>query len=146
MKVTLTFDDSLLVPGQYVVNIIIESKYNPQIKEFKKLIIFQVITTDIPNGLLVPSVFALEQNYPNPFNPETSIHFTVPKMSRVTLAIYDILGRKIRTLLSETKAAGSYNVTWNGKNNQGQPLASGLYFYKLQAGEFSATKKMMLLK
>ena len=145
MKVTLTFDDSLLDPGKYGVNIIIESKYNPQIKEFKKRIIFQVIT-DIPNGLLVPSVFALEQNYPNPFNPETSIHFTVPKMSRVTLAIYDILGRKIRTLVNETKTAGSYNVTWNGKNNQGQPLASGLYFYKLQAGEFSATKKMMLLK
>jgi len=94
----------------------------------------------------VPANYRLEQNYPNPFNPETSINFTVPKMSRVTLAIYDILGRKIRTLVSETKAAGSYNVTWNGENNRGQPLASGLYFYKLQAGEFSATKKMMLLK
>ena len=94
----------------------------------------------------MPNGYALLNNYPNPFNPETSINFIVPKMSRVMLAIYDILGRKIRTLLSETKAAGSYNVTWNGKNNQGQPLASGLYFYKLQAGEFSATKKMMLLK
>ena len=78
--------------------------------------------------------------------PETSINFTVPKMSRVTLTIYDILGRSIRTLVSETKAAGSYNVTWNGKNDQGQQLASGLYFYNLQAGEFSATKKMMLHK
>jgi len=95
---------------------------------------------DVPNG------YALFNNYPNPFNPETSINFTVPKISRVTLAIYDILGRKIRTLVSAIKAAGSYNVTWNGKNNQGQPLASGLYFYNLQAGEFSSTKKMMLLK
>ena len=100
----------------------------------------------IRNNINKPKNFSLHQNYPNPFNPETSIHFTVPKMSRVTLAIYDILGRKIRTLVNETKAAGSYNVTWKGKNNQGQPLASGLYFYKLQAGEFSATKKMMLLK
>ena len=105
-----------------------------------------VVTSVAASEPVKPEKFALQQNYPNPFNPETSIHFTVPKMSRVTLAIYDILGRKIRTLVSETKAAGSYNVTWNGKNNQGQPLASGLYFYKLQAGEFSATKKMMLLK
>jgi len=97
-------------------------------------------TGDVPNN------YVLFNNYPNPFNPETSIHFTVPKMSRVTLVIYDILGRKIRTLVSATKAAGSYNVTWNGKNDQSQQLASGLYFYKLQAGEFSATKKMMLLK
>ena len=104
------------------------------------------VITDIKNNINKPENFSLYQNYPNPFNPETSIHFTVPKMSRVSLAIYDILGRKIRALVSETKAAGSYNVTWNGKNNQGQPLASGLYFYKLQAGEFSATKKMMLLK
>jgi uncharacterized delta-60 repeat protein len=98
-----------------------------------------------------PSEFALSQNYPNPFNPATTIKFKV-KGSRfkvpvpTTLKIYDILGQKVRTLVDESKFTGDYTVQWDGKNDKGEQLASGVYFYQLKAGEYTYSKKMVLLK
>jgi mannose/cellobiose epimerase-like protein (N-acyl-D-glucosamine 2-epimerase family) len=90
---------------------------------------------------LVPKGFTLSQNYPNPFNPTTTIAYALPKASNVSLKIYDVLGREVATLVNERKAAGSYAVPFNAAG-----LSSGTYFYRLQAGEFSQTKKLMLVK
>jgi hypothetical protein len=87
-----------------------------------------------------PLTFNLEQNYPNPFNPTTTIKFSIPKQSYVTLKVYDILGREVATLINEEKLAGNYEVKFN------KQLSSGIYFYQLKAGNFTATKKLLLLK
>ena len=92
------------------------------------------------NGIL-PQSFNLSQNYPNPFNPTTKINFSVPENGLVTLKIYDILGKEVMTLLNETVSAGNYDITFNGSN-----LASGAYFYRVESGEFSAIKRMVLIK
>ncbi len=85
--------------------------------------------------------FRLEQNYPNPFNPTTTISYSIPKSEKVTLKIYDALGKEVAELVNEFKSKGSCDVRFNGTN-----LASGIYFYKLTAGKFSQTKKMILMK
>jgi hypothetical protein len=89
---------------------------------------------------------SLAQNEPNPFNPETTIRFTMPASGNVTINIYDAAGRLVRSLVDGVKDAGSHNVTWNGVDNHGSPVSSGVYFYRLTAGKFSETKKMTLLK
>jgi hypothetical protein len=93
-----------------------------------------------------PSEFNLSQNYPNPFNPTTKIEFTLTKSGFVSLEIYDVLGRKVRTLVSEKLSAGYKSVIWDGKNDAGDEVASGVYFYQLKVGDFSEPKKMLLLK
>ena len=93
-----------------------------------------------------PSEFQLSQNYPNPFNPNTKIDFTLTKSGFVTLRIYDTLGRKVRTLVSQELSSGYKSVIWDGKNEDGKEVASGVYFYQLKVGDFSEPKKMLLLK
>jgi hypothetical protein len=85
--------------------------------------------------------FSLSQNYPNPFNPNTTIRYSIPKASFVNIRIYDILGREVKTLANEQKQAGNYSINFNGNN-----FASGIYFYRMQAGNFIQTKKLVLLK
>lgn len=93
------------------------------------------------SGELVPAKYELEQNYPNPFNPATTIKYSIAKQSNVTLKVYDMLGSEIATLVNEEKPAGVYEINFNASN-----LASGIYFYKIQAGSFIETKKMLMLK
>ena len=93
----------------------------------------------------VPNKFTLYQNYPNPFNPQTTILYDVPVKSKVTLKVYDILGREIATLVNKVQKPGSYKVTF-GVNNLGKTLSSGVYFYRIVAGKFVKTKKMIILK
>jgi hypothetical protein len=93
-----------------------------------------------------PRQFSLSQNYPNPFNPTTKIEFTLAKSGFVTLQIYDVRGRKVRTLVSENLPSGYKSVLWDGKNDDGKDVASGVYFYQLKVGDFSEPKKMLLLK
>lgn len=89
----------------------------------------------------VPSDYQLEQNYPNPFNPVTTVDYTLPESSRVSLKVYDVMGREVKTLVDENQSAGSYSVSFNGSD-----LSSGTYIYRLEAGEFSKTRRMMLIK
>ncbi len=89
----------------------------------------------------IPKSFALDQNYPNPFNPTTNIRYSIPATSKVTLRVFDVLGRQIETLVNENQAPGQYTVTLNA-----QRLASGVYFYQLNAGGFSQTRKLLLMK
>ena len=93
----------------------------------------------------IPKEFKLSQNYPNPFNPLTKINYAIPKLksgkTNVTLKVYDILGRLVKTLVNEFKEAGFYTVQFDGTN-----LSSGVYFYKIEAGSFVQSKKMVLVK
>jgi CubicO group peptidase (beta-lactamase class C family) len=85
--------------------------------------------------------FSLSQNYPNPFNPLTTINFSIPKYSKVTLKVYDVLGKEVSTLLNEELNPGIYNKNWDASN-----LSSGIYFYRLQSGDYIETKKLCLIK
>ena len=95
---------------------------------------------------MVPDFFALHQNYPNPFNPTTQIQYDLPEDQLVTIVIYDVMGRNIRTLINSNKQSGYHSIHWDAKNDIGEGVAAGMYIYTIQAGEFRATKKMVLLK
>jgi hypothetical protein len=99
------------------------------------------VTGDIEEVETIPTEFALFQNYPNPFNPSTLIKYEVPEKSFVSIRVYDLLGEELATLVNEEKSAGSYDVNFDA----GQ-LASGFYIYTIKAGNFTSTKKMMLMK
>ncbi|MCX6175021.1 MAG: T9SS type A sorting domain-containing protein [Ignavibacteriales bacterium] len=99
--------------------------------------------TDVVSNLSMPNEFQLNQNYPNPFNPETVISYQLAKGSFVTLKVYDMIGREIETLVNEYQQSGVYNTRFSVLNSQ---LPSGIYFYRLTAGSYSLTKKMLLLK
>ncbi|MGH7600358.1 MAG: FlgD immunoglobulin-like domain containing protein [bacterium] len=94
----------------------------------------------------IPEVYALEQNYPNPFNAGTLIKFALPQESDVELAIYDLLGKKIQTLVFGKQAAGYHVINWDGKDKAGHLVSSGVYMFHLEAGEFKATRKMLFVK
>jgi len=94
----------------------------------------------------VPTVFALEQNYPNPFNPSTQIRYALPEASGVVIKVYDMMGRKVRTLVQSTQSAGYHTALWNATNDRGLPVSAGMYIYTLQAGDHHYMKKMVLLK
>lgn len=96
--------------------------------------------------VIVPGWFMLYQNTPNPFNPETTIKFEMAANELVTLEIYNLLGQKVATLLNERKTAGIHTIIWSGKDEQSRPLNSGVYFYRLKAGNFEATRKLVLIK
>jgi hypothetical protein len=108
---------------------------------FQALRWFDVVLDANETGGASPTEFALEQNYPNPFNPATTIKFSIPEQSRVTLKIYDVLGREVSTLVNEVRNAGNHEVNFDASN-----LASGMYIYSIKAGDYNASKKMMLLK
>lgn len=99
------------------------------------------------NGRSIPEGFALFQNYPNPFNPETTIRYAVAeKPQHVKLIVYDVLGKVVATLVDETKPAGTYAIRWDGRTNQGRSVGSGTYIYRISIGEFSQTRKMVLVR
>jgi hypothetical protein len=94
----------------------------------------------------IPQKFYLSQNYPNPFNPETEISYALPRDCYVKLAIYNIAGQKVNTLVDERQSAGYKTIYWNGKDDKGKIVGSGIYFYKLEAGNFTESRKMVLIK
>jgi len=99
-----------------------------------------------PDFTAAPLTYKLEQNYPNPFNPETRIYFEIPTSQEVTLVVYNILGQKVRTLVKQPIEPGRHIVNWDGRNEKGQVVPSGLYFYRIKAGDYLASKRMLLLK
>ena len=108
------------------------------------------VTTAVPQDEdsqpAVPSRYALHQNYPNPFNPETNIRYSLAQAGPARLAIYNVLGQEVVTLVDRHQSAGAHEIFWNGTAGGGRVVSSGLYFYRLQAGEFSETRKMVLLR
>jgi hypothetical protein len=102
----------------------------------------EFLTTGIENGAgILPSEFGLEQNYPNPFNAQTTIRYNLSFAADVIISVFDLLGRKIATLVEEKQQAGSHQITWNAVD-----ISSGIYFYKIEAGGFTDSRKMLLLK
>ncbi len=95
---------------------------------------------------IIPDNFVLEQNYPNPFNPSTYIVYSIPDEANVQLTVYNSLGQKIITLVNKKQISGTYRVQWDGKTGSGLNVSSGIYFYKLKAGNFTQTRKMILLR
>jgi len=95
---------------------------------------------------LPPDEYSLSQNYPNPFNPETEMSYVLPNASYVKLSIYNLLGQKVKTLVDGYQEAGYRTVLWDGKNDRGEGISSGIYFYSLKAGDFTQTRKMVLMK
>ncbi len=107
---------------------------------------FNPVELGSPMKPVLPTEFALSQNYPNPFNPITTISYALPSNSYVKLSIYNILGQKVKTLVDGEEQAGFKNVIWDGKNDRGEEVGSGIYFYRIQTGSFTKTAKMSLLK
>ncbi|MDP6820055.1 MAG: T9SS type A sorting domain-containing protein, partial [Candidatus Marinimicrobia bacterium] len=104
------------------------------------------VTLAIDPASLIPDVFAMHQNYPNPFNPVTQIRYDLPEDSYVSITIYDIMGRNIKSLVNTDQTAGYRSIRWNATNDLGEPVSAGMYIYMIQAGEFRQTRKMVLLK
>jgi flagellar hook assembly protein FlgD len=102
--------------------------------------------TGIPDTTVTIDQFALYQNYPNPFNPDTKIEFDIFSAGNVEIAVYNLLGQKIKTLFNGYRPTGPYYVMWDGRNASGHAVSSGVYFYRLEAKNFSKTKKMLLVK
>jgi len=138
-----SFTDSLnltLNPNLTLINYRLKQIDNDGTLAYSK-----IITVDLSKitGIeeKIPAEFSLSQNYPNPFNPTTTIQYSIPKTSFVSLKIYDVLGKEVASLVNEELSAGVYDRTFNAAN-----LSSGIYFYTLRANNFTATKKLMLVK
>ena len=98
------------------------------------------------DGNQIPVAYALHQNYPNPFNPVTNLRYDLPEDAMVNITIFDMMGKVVRTMLNEEQSAGFKVLQWNGSNNNGQPVSSGLYIYTITTDNFSKTRKMILMK
>ncbi|MGH7597280.1 MAG: FlgD immunoglobulin-like domain containing protein, partial [bacterium] len=98
------------------------------------------------NGTGLPKTFTLYPNYPNPFNPETAIRFYLPEESEVKLTLFNVVGETVKTLVSGRRAAGNHAEIWDGRNDHGELVASGVYFLQMRAGDFKAVQKMVLTR
>jgi len=104
------------------------------------------VTSVEDESAINPGKYQLFQNHPNPFNPNTEIRFTIPNAGHVSIKIYDMNGKLVKNLVSEQKAAGVYSISWDGQDKNGFKVTSGVYFYRINAGEFTMSKKMILMK
>jgi photosystem II stability/assembly factor-like uncharacterized protein len=104
------------------------------------------VTSVVEIDTKIPETFEVSSNFPNPFNPSTKFKYALPEGRNVSIIIYDIRGRKITELVNNFQSAGTYEVTWNGKNDDGNVVASGTYIYSIKAGDFSVSKKMIMMK
>jgi hypothetical protein len=102
-------------------------------------------TTGVPASQ-VPARFALQQSYPNPFNPSATISYSLEKPVSVRLVVYNLLGQRVKALVGTHQQAGNHIAVWDGTDYSGRRVASGIYFYRLEAGSFTATKKMVMIK
>ena len=128
------------------------TKYIIDLNTFQNVSInpsFEIIKGDIISNNekeLLPFKFALYQNYPNPFNPITTIDYEVARDGLVSIFVYDLMGRRIKTLVNKVNVPGRYSVNWNGTNDDSKLLSTGMYFYKMRAKGFESVKKLMLIK
>ena len=132
-------------PGNDSLFVVILSN-EPGFPPFNILITHSIVLK-IENQIpAIPQTYAISQNYPNPFNPTTSIDYQIPKAGQITLDIYDILGQRVRRLMDGWHESGYYSAEWDGRDDAGLPVASGIYIYRFRAGEYQAARKMILLR
>ena len=136
-------------PGIMYASILLKEAGAPNLDASWNLYFDQKAWSDVndnPTAEQSSAKFSLSANYPNPFNPETRINYSISQACRVKLEIFNILGQKIRTLVDEKQSVGNKEVVWDGRNENGEQAASGVYFYRLQAKDFVQTKKMVLMR
>jgi hypothetical protein len=117
--------------------------YAGNMSEYSSVVDIAVLAIDLN---LIPDVYALHQNYPNPFNPVTTLRYDLPEDAMVSITIYDVMGRRVKSLVNTIQTAGYRSVRWDATNSFGEPVSAGMYIYMIQAGEFRQNKKMVLLK
>ncbi|MFC1555862.1 FlgD immunoglobulin-like domain containing protein [candidate division KSB1 bacterium] len=130
--------------GHEMVQFVVKDCENKQDSHVMQITSINIVDVQADNAFL--SEFRLFQNFPNPFNPTTTIQYDLPKSSTVIVQIYDILGREVNTLLSQQIPVGSHSIVWDGTDYSGNQVSSGIYIYRIQAGEYTAARKMILLK
>jgi len=150
-----------IAPGTTPQSVSIDTVYDPVntsaffglidgLTEFKPAVRLlspiRIVRSAVDGQEPMPVEYALKQNYPNPFNPETNIEFAVPKDCDVSLVVFNLLGQTVRSLVSEKVAAGVHTAHWDGKNESGVNVPSGIYFYKLYTPDFTQTNKMLLVR
>ncbi len=145
IQIEVLFDAAGMNVGNYYANIIIESN-DPSNSEVRISAHMQVATGSGTEEAKIPEVFFVKQNYPNPFNSQTSIRYGCPKKAKVCIQVFDITGRIVNTLIDKEVEAGYHEVMWEGNNKFGRKVANAVYFYRIQAGDFTATKKMIFLQ
>ena len=146
--------DSLLIDTSYTVNPLHSGRFWWRVKahntlgwgEFSEVWTFSVVMTEVIEDESIPGEFSLSQNYPNPFNPTTTIHYGIIKSGHVTLRIYNTLGQLVRTLVDDYQSEGYHEAVWSGKSESGYEVSSGIYIYRMRAGDFVATRRMLFLK
>jgi choice-of-anchor B domain-containing protein len=145
-SVGITLDASSLNEGTYSTDIVVSGNdtNNPTETITVNLVVESV--TGISDNANIPDVYALGENYPNPFNPSTSIPYQLPQPGDVRIEIYNMLGQKVKTLVNNKKEPGYYTASWEGLNDNGFQVSSGIYLYRIEAGEFSSVRKMILMK
>lgn len=146
--VSVIFDATMLEEGTYTGALVVTGfDANHMVDQITVPVTLFVSSTGIVDGFAeLPIEYGLSQNYPNPFNPTTDINFALPENAHVTLEVFNVLGQKVRTLVNEDMNAGYQSVTWMGDDDQGKNVASGVYLYKLSAGNKTFSKKMLMLK
>jgi hypothetical protein len=142
----VTFDSGSVEPGNYVGVVMVQTNdiENPVVQIPVALTVTDGMSAAHDGGL--PTAYVLDGAYPNPFNPATTIKFATPRSGMVDLKIYDLAGRHVRTLVNGQKTAGYHSVMWDGTDHKGRGVASGAYYYRLQAEGFEETQKMLLIK
>ena len=148
-SVTLTATSDTLMPGDYSTEVVFTSPeaYNsPETLVVTFSVIDEATPVTDPTELSLPAEIGLAQNYPNPFNPTTTIEFSLPSRSDVTVEVFNILGQLVTTLADEALPAGLHSVEWDGHFNSGQAASSGIYFYRLRTETASIVRKMVLIK
>ena len=134
-----------LISGTWTI-VATDAKYNVYAENGPFTLTIDGVQLNINDNDLIPDEFALYANYPNPFNPTTTISYDLPDQAKVTLGIYDLLGKQIKTLINQSQDAGNKMAVWDGTDELGRPVSAGVYLYQIQAGEFTQTRKMLLLK
>ena len=149
MYVYFTVNGATVSPGDYNVAIVFSS--NDPVTPDK--VVTLNITVQPPTNVdeqiaehAIPQTYIISQNYPNPFNPETIIRYQLPRSSQVVLKIFNILGQDVQTLINTQQQAGYYSIVWNGKDNNGMVVPSGVYIFRIEAGDFIRANKMILIR
>ena len=136
-------DNSLEFDTEYFYRV---SYYANGQSEYSEVLSVTLEAVNVDDGEQLPTVYALHQNYPNPFNPVTNLSYDLPEDAMVNITIFDMMGKVVRTLVNGQQSAGYKRLQWSATNNSGHPISAGLYIYTIQAGDFSQTRKMILLK
>ncbi len=136
-------DNSLEFDTEYFYRV---SYYANGQSDYSEVLSVTLEAVNVDGGEQLPAVYALHQNYPNPFNPVTNLSYDLPEDAMVNITVFDMMGKVVRTLVNDQQSAGYKTLQWNAANHSGQPVSAGLYIYIIKAGNFSQTRKMILLK